>query len=333
MGLIQEDNAMRLRFWGTRGSIATPGPGTNHYGGNTSCIELTTPSGATIVLDCGTGARVLGNKLLADGKGSVCATILLTHTHWDHIQGFPFFAPLFVPGNHFQVYGPDESHLSLQDVLAGQMEHHYFPVELDQLAARISYQDLTEGTHEIAGLKVTAQHMNHPSPTLGYRIETRGASVCYLSDHEPFYEGIWRDGAAPGRLESIREPGDRRHAEYMRDADLVIHESQYTPEEYPAKRHWGHSTYEYVVQLAAAAGVRRLVLTHHDPSHDDTFIAAIEKLARDLAAKLGSNLDVTCAYEGLEVNVELPGSPDELDQLRGAVGAALCLERDSRVAE
>lgn len=313
---------MRLRFWGTRGSIATPGPGTNRYGGNTSCIELTTPTGGTIVLDCGTGARLLGNKMLVDGNGQVCATILLTHTHWDHIQGFPFFAPLFVPGNQFHVCGPDQWHLSLRDVLAGQMEHQYFPIELDQLAAHITFQELTEGTHDIAGLRVTAQQMNHPSPTLGYRIEADGASVCYLSDHEPFHEGIWRDGAEPGRLDSILDQGDRRHAEYMRGADLVIHESQYTPEEYPAKRHWGHSTYDYVLQLAAAAGVRRLVLTHHDPSHDDACMDAIQNRARELASELDRNLDVTCASEGLEVRIELPVPVTALGQLRGAVGAA-----------
>ena len=294
---------MRLRFWGTRGSIATPGQGTNHFGGNTSCIELTSDSGAHLIMDCGTGARLLGNHLIANTTGPVSASILFTHTHWDHIQGFPFFAPLFVPGNHFTVYGPEGSHLSLHDVLSGQMEHHYFPVELSQLAARIAYQDLSEGTHEVSGVKIYAQSMNHPSPTLGYRIEAHGASVLYLSDHEPFYEGVWREGAEPGRFESILEGGDRRHAEYMKDADLVIHESQYTPEEYPAKKNWGHSTFSYVVELAAAAGVRRLFLTHHDPSHDDLFVENIEQRARALAKELGSSMEVSCAYEGCEIEI------------------------------
>lgn len=292
---------MRLRFWGTRGSIATPGPATNHFGGNTSCLELTAQSGARLVLDCGTGARLLGNHLLTKGSGPVSAAILLTHTHWDHIQGFPFFAPLFAPGNSFAVYGPEGAHVSLRDVLAGQMEHHYFPVELDQLSARISYQDLAEGTHEIAGLCVAAQLMNHPSATLGYRVECDGKTVCYLSDHEPFYEGVWRDGAEPGLIESILDPGDRRHAEFMRDADVVVHEAQYTPEEYPSKRHWGHSSYPYVVELAAAAGVRCVLLTHHDPAHDDDFLRNLEKRARSLAKQIGSPIEVACAYEGLEV--------------------------------
>ena len=292
---------MRLRFWGTRGSIATPGAGTNFFGGNTSCIELTTPAGDCVVLDCGTGARLLGNQLLSRPSTPLNATILLTHTHWDHIQGFPFFAPLFVPGNSFAVYGPEGAHLSLRDVLAGQMEHHYFPVELDQLAARITYRDLAEGTHEIAGLQITAQCMNHPAATLGYRIQSNGKTICYLSDHEPYYDAVWRDDAQPGYLEAIRDSGDRRHAEFMRDADIVIHEAQYTPDEYPAKRNWGHSTYTYVVELAVAAGARSLVLTHHDPSHDDAFLRDVERRAKTLALERGSRMQVVCAYEGLEL--------------------------------
>jgi phosphoribosyl 1,2-cyclic phosphodiesterase len=302
---------MRLRFWGTRGSIAAPGPDTVHFGGNTSCIELSTNDGARMLLDCGTGARVLGNEWMKTARGPMNASILLTHTHWDHIQGFPFFAPLFSPSNRFAVYGPEGSHMSLRDVLAGQMEHHYFPVELDQLAARITYRDLSEGTYQVDGLRVSAQRMNHPSPTLGYRIEGDGVAVCYLSDHEPFAEEVWREGArAPARLDLIANEGDRRHAEYMANCDLVIHEAQYTPEEYLTKKNWGHSSYTYVVQLAAVAGVRRLFLTHHDPSHDDAFVARIEQRGQELAQRLGSPMEVQCAYEGCEVVVERSPVPN-----------------------
>ncbi len=271
---------MRVRFWGTRGSIATPGPGTNHFGGNTSCVELTTASGDLLIFDCGTGAHRLAAELMAQGKKAINANILLGHTHWDHIQGFPFFSPAFVKGNSVAIYGPEGSRGSLHDVLAGQMEFTYFPIELNQLPAAITYHDLTEGIHTIGGARVATQFLNHPAMTVGYRVEADGVAMVYLVDHEPFSDELWRAGAEPGRIESILHEGDRRHARFMADADLVIHDAQYTPEEYRSKKTWGHSTYDYVVQIAAAAGVRRVALTHHDPGHDDHFVADIERKAR-----------------------------------------------------
>ena len=171
---------MKVRFWGTRGSIATPGPGTTRFGGNTSCVELTTNSGALLIFDCGTGAHPLAAKLMAETQGAINANILLGHTHWDHIQGFPFFSPAFVKGNSAAIYGPEGSHGTLQKVLAGQMEFTYFPVELAQLPAAISYHDLTEGIHTIDGVRVAAQFLNHPAMTLGYRVEADGVVVVYL---------------------------------------------------------------------------------------------------------------------------------------------------------
>jgi len=295
---------MRIRFWGTRGSIAVPGPSTNHFGGNTSCVELTTENGDLIILDCGTGARQLGAALMAQGRMPINANILLGHTHWDHIQGFPFFTPAFVKGNAVAIYGPEGSRGSLQEVLAGQMEFTYFPVELTQLPAAITYHDLTEGIHTIAGTQVATQFLNHPAMTLGYRVEADGVAIVYLVDHERFSDELWRAGAESGRIESILHEGDRRHARFMADADLVIHDAQYTPEEYPSRKTWGHSTYDYVVQIAAAAGVRRVALTHHDPNHDDAFVAEIERKARDLALQCETGLDVFCAYEGCELVLE-----------------------------
>ena len=291
-----------VKFWGTRGSIPTPASWTRVYGGNTSCVEVRFED-TVFICGAGSGIREMGKDLMDRKPSPQSLHLLITHTHWDHIQGFPFFAPLFLPDNRFKVYGPEGAHLSLRDVLAGQMEHHYFPVELDQLAARISYQDLCEGSYEIDGMRVRAQQMNHPSPTLGYRIEAEGRCICYLCDHEPFCEDVWREGAPRGKFESILEDGDRRHAEYMQGADVVIHEAQYTPQEYPSKRHWGHSTYVYVVELAVLAGVSRLYLTHHDPTHDDEFVADVEKKAQELARSLNSKLEVCCAYEGCEITV------------------------------
>jgi CheY-like chemotaxis protein/phosphoribosyl 1,2-cyclic phosphodiesterase len=263
-------------------------------------VEVTTDAGALLILDCGTGAHPLAAALMT-GKKPIDASILLGHTHWDHIQGFPFFTPAFVPGNKVAIHGPEGSGGSLHHVLAGQMEYTYFPIELGQLAAAITYHDLTEGIHNIGGVRVAAQFLNHPAVTLGYRIEADGVVVVYLVDHEPFADELWRAGAEPGHVDSILHEGDRRHAVFMADADLVIHDAQYTPEEYPPKKTWGHSTYEYAVRVASAMRVRRLALTHHDPAHDDDFVADIEVKARALALQLGTGLDVFCAYEGCEL--------------------------------
>jgi CheY-like chemotaxis protein len=295
---------MKLRFWGTRGSIATPGPETNHFGGNTSCVQVTTASGDLLIFDCGTGAHRLAAALMAQGRKTIEANILLGHTHWDHIQGFPFFSPAFVKGNSVAIYGPEGSRGSLQHVLAGQMEFTYFPVDLNQLPAAITYHDLTEGVYAIGGTRVATQFLNHPAMTIGYRVEADGVAIVYLVDHEPFSDQLWRADAEPGRIESILHDGDRRHARFMADADLVIHDAQYTPAEYGPKKTWGHSTYDYVVRVAAAAGVKRVALTHHDPGHDDAFIEDIERNARALALQIGTGLDVFCAYEGCEIQVE-----------------------------
>ena len=295
---------MYLRFWGTRGSIATPGPSTIAFGGNTSCVEVVTNSGVRFIFDCGTGARPLGAHLMANAPKPISAIILLSHTHWDHIQGFPFFAPLFVQGNSFVVCGPQGANSSLPEVLSGQMEFTYFPVELAQLGAHLEYKDLTEGMHEEKGVRISTQFLNHPAIALGYRIEVDGASLLYLCDHEPYWEKLWHSDSEPGKLESILHEGDRRHALFMQNADVVIHDAQYTPEEYPGKKNWGHSTYSYVTQLAAAAGVKRLFLTHHDPTHNDAFLADIERRAQEIAVATGSPMLVSCAREGHEESFE-----------------------------
>ncbi|MEO8501548.1 MAG: response regulator [Vicinamibacteria bacterium] len=292
---------MKVRFWGTRGSIPAPGAGTVRFGGNTSCVEMTTDRGDCFIFDCGTGARALGNALMARTPPPASITILLSHTHWDHIQGFPFFAPLFVPGNKITVCGPEDSGRSLRDVLAGQMELPYFPLELGQLPATLTFRELGEGTHEFGRAQVVAQYLNHPAVTLGYRVQADDAALVYACDHEPFSKTSWHGEPPPSDIESIVHDGDQRHARLMAGAGLVIHDGQYTPEEYPSKKNRGHSTYEYAVGLAAAAGVGQLALTHHDPMHDDDAVAQIETRARAFALKFGNPLKVCCAYEGLEL--------------------------------
>jgi len=298
---------MEVRFWGTRGSIPTPGSHTVRFGGNTSCVEVRTAEGHIFIFDCGTGARPLGEALMAPPVAPVSASILFSHTHWDHIQGFPFFAPAFEPRNTIAVYGPEGGRRSLHDTLARQMELSYFPVELSQLPATLSYTDLGEGAHTIGGARIVAQYLNHPAVTLGYRVEADGAAVVYACDHEPFGGALWRTDAAPGPLELILHEGDRRHAHFLADADLVIHDAQYTPEEYRWRKSWGHSTFEYVVELACTAGVKRLALTHHDPSHDDAVVAEIERRARAVAERRRSPIEVFCAFEGCRARVEPRG--------------------------
>jgi phosphoribosyl 1,2-cyclic phosphodiesterase/CheY-like chemotaxis protein len=286
---------VRIQFWGTRGSIAKPGPSTARYGGNTPCVEVRSAR-TLIVLDCGTGGHALGQELISAGAQGARGHILISHTHWDHIQGIPFFAPLFVPGNEWDIYGPNGLGQSLREALAGQMQYTYFPVTLDQCGARIRYHDLVEGTFEIDDIKVSTQYLNHPALTLGYRLEVDGVAVVYCSDHESHSRLLATgNGNITGQ--------DLRHAEFMDRADLLIHDAQYTADEYQAKVGWGHSTVEYVMRLSEYAEVKRLALTHHDPLRDD---AALDRLLARAQAQLrenASSLDVFVAAEGQVVEV------------------------------
>jgi phosphoribosyl 1,2-cyclic phosphodiesterase len=287
---------VRIQFWGTRRSIATPGPDTGRYGGNTSCVEVRSARGTLVVLDCGTGGRSLAQKLMSESGGRR-GNILISHTHWDHIQGIPFFEPLYVPGNEWNVYGPKGLRESLREVLAGQMQYLYFPVSLEQCAANIRYHDLLEGSFAIDDIRVSARYLNHPALTLGYRLEVDGASVVYACDHEPYSRML---ALGKGRISGE----DLRHAEFMRGADLLVHDAQYTAQEYPAKMGWGHSPIEYVVKLAEQARVKRVALTHHDPRRDD---AAIERLMASVREM--TSVDIFAAREGQVV--ELEARPDK----------------------
>lgn len=291
---------MQVRFWGTRGSIATPGASTVRYGGNTSCIEVRSDSGAVILIDCGTGAHALG-RALQDAGEAQSGHILISHTHWDHIQGLPFFAPLFVAGNEWHIYGPRGLGQSLREVLAGQMEYAYFPVALNAFEARVHFHEVVEGGFSIGDVRITTQYLNHPALTVGYRIEADGATLVYASDHEPH-----SPEAAHGHA-GAAEGAEAAHLDFIRDADLLIHDAQYTAEEYPAKIGWGHSTIEYVIDMAAAADVRHVALFHHDPARTDDALDALIETAKARAA--GAGLHVSGAAEG------------ETITLRGADGA------------
>ena len=292
---------MQVRFWGTRGSIATPGQSTVRYGGNTSCVEVRSASGTLVLLDCGTGARALGELLMASDKQPVHGHILIGHTHWDHIQGLPFFAPLFVQGNEWDIYAPRGFEQSVHETLAGQMQYTYFPITLEQLRASIRYHEVVEGSLDVGDIRVTAQYLNHPALTLGYRLEADGVSVVYACDHEPHARHL---ATGSGGLTDR----DRRHVAFLAGADLVIHDAQYLAAEYEAKRGWGHSTVEYAVAACRSVGVRRLALTHHDPTRDDDAIDQIVSTLRGDAAAKASAMEVFAAAEGqvLELSAATP---------------------------
>jgi CheY-like chemotaxis protein len=203
------------------------------------------------------------------------------------------------------------------------MEFTYFPVNLTELPGKIVYRDLSEGSHEIDGVRVKTQYLNHPAICLGYRIEADGVSVVYLTDHEPFSDTLWRADAEPGKVESILHPGDRRHAEFMRGADLVLHDSQYTAREYPAKKNWGHSTYEYAVTLAATVGVKQLGLIHHDPLHDDATMLEIERQAIALAGQFANGPSVFCACEGSSLLVHPTAGVSQAEPIQHAGSSRL----------
>jgi len=281
-----QEKAAWLKFWGVRGSIPTPGPGTVRYGGNTSCVELRA-GGEHIIFDAGSGIRPLGLSLLAE-KRDLDLTLLLTHTHWDHIQGFPFFVPAYQARHRIHVLGYEGSLHNLQTTLAGQMENPYFPVSLAQMPGNIIIEEVNKSLFNVGPLSVRTCQTKHPGMTVGYRVETAGGAVCYVPDHE----------SAPGETSAAV-------SDLIQGAEILMLDSQYTAEEYPSKKGWGHGCLDDVVRVARDAGVKRLFLFHHDPSHDDAFLDRMLAHARTIS---GPEMVVDAAREGEVVELAAVGA-------------------------
>ncbi|MEM7524734.1 MAG: MBL fold metallo-hydrolase [Pseudomonadota bacterium] len=298
---------MKIRFWGTRGSIPKPRPQMMKYGGDTACVELRSASGQIVVLDCGSGAHDLGRALAAEPNKPAGAALLFSHTHWDHIQGLPFFAPLFIPGNEWDIYAPRGLSQSLRETLSGQMQYSYFPISLEDMGATIRYHELVEGDFTIGDIRVSARYLDHPALTLGYRFEVDGVAVVYACDHESVARKAIPDA-------DDLAGSERGHVEFLKGADLVIHDAQYTSAEYPDKVGWGHSTFDYAAEVCNAAGVGRLLVTHHDPERTDD---QLDRIIADLSAAskaAGRTMAIGAAAVG--VVVELSGEDGASDPRR-----------------
>jgi phosphoribosyl 1,2-cyclic phosphodiesterase len=259
---------IRLKFWGVRGSIPTPGPNTVKIGGNTSCVEVRCDE-QLIIFDGGTGLRALGEELIKESP--IRASMFFSHVHWDHIQGFPFFIPALAPGNHFDLYGGKNVTATLAETLSGQMNFPNFPLTLEQMAADMVFHQFEDGQNvDLAGgVQVQALPLNHPNGCYGYRLEYQGKAIAYCTDTEH------------------RESPDKNVLALAKDAELFVYDCQYTPDEYTgevgvSRVGWGHSTYEEGARMAKLAGAKRLLLFHHDPGHSDDDIYDIERRAREL---------------------------------------------------
>jgi len=305
--------SIRVRFWGVRGSVPCPGPETVKYGGNTSCLELRFgEEDRLIVIDAGTGIRELAGHIMKNDlpKGPIKTELFLTHTHWDHIMGFPFFIPIFVPNTELKVFGPvtyEED--TLDKIVGGMLTYRYWPVRLTELAAKIEYFNLKEGSQDLGGgLWLTTKYLNHPILVLGYRFEYRGKVFCTAYDTEPFCNVFDVSPGDPSYDEEAVKEGAMAAQEendkvvsFFKGADILIHDSQYTHKEYiSSKLGWGHSSFEHSVNVAHKAGVKKLLLFHHDPDRSDAELELIEKKIQ-AAAGGKTSLEVMIAREGMTV--------------------------------
>ncbi|MCX7958656.1 MAG: MBL fold metallo-hydrolase [Deltaproteobacteria bacterium] len=270
---------MRLTFWGTRGSIPSPGRGREYYGGNTTCVELITGSGTQIIIDAGTGIRELGNNMLKNKIKAKDSYFLLTHFHWDHIQGLPFFVPAYITGNSFTVMGVEKDPEKLKEIISGQMKIPYFPVGLDTMQNQLVFKSLFPYGYDLNGTKVYYTLTNHPQETLAFKFEENGKTITFMTDCE------LNSGARDAKTMEF-------FASFCKNSDYLIVDSQFTEEELPNRFGWGHSSNMDALKLAEISGSKTLILFHHDPAHNDDFI---DKMVRDVVSAANEQrLNINC---------------------------------------
>ena len=302
---------MNVRFWGVRGSYPVPGPSTNRFGGNTSCVQVVPSNGALLIIDGGTGIRRLGKELMAGAfrQGLGTCHLLISHTHWDHIQGLPFFAPLYVAGNQINIYARQRE-VHLNTIFCSQTADPYFPVSLEDVAAQVTYTDLADGARFAAGgVQVRCARLNHPFIAIGYRIDADGSSIAYVSDTGPFSDVLLEHEYIASRpdlsLPPLQPDAAKLQAmragvvDLCRGCDLVIYDTMFRMDEYLTRPHWGHSSPEHALEICHEAGAGCLVLFHHAPDRSD---ADVEEHL--VTARRGARLRVLAAAEGMEVEVD-----------------------------
>ena len=267
-----------LDFWGVRGTLPVPGHNSLRYGGNTSCVTLRFQKERLFIFDAGTGIKVLSDYMAKLYKGKISGKLFISHSHWDHINAIPFFAPLYKPGNEFEICGPAQGNVTVMDMVSAQMDDVYFPITINEFGARVYFQDLREDSYELDGIEVQTMMLSHPGYCLGYRINYKGRSICYITDNEMFPEDHdYHDDAYNKKLEN-----------FVRGADALITDSTYFDEEYTPKAGWGHSCLSEVTRLAHNAEVKVLYLFHHDPDQSDDDIDRKLETVNNALLKLNS---------------------------------------------
>jgi len=306
---------MQITFWGVRGSYPVPGAATVRYGGQTSCVEARTAGGETLIVDAGTGMRALGNKLFREAPAPQHYHVLLSHVHWDHIQGLPFFSPAYVPGTKISVYALLTAADELHQVIGGITRHEFFPMPLEAVPAVFEFHQVEPGVEfDVNGFHITPIALNHPFGSVGYRIDGDSSSWAYVSDTAPFNQVLHKQHFLSGP-EPLSED-DKLALAAMRDAlvrrlegvDTVVYDTHFLPDEYAKFPHYGHSTPDQAIEICVEANVRRLVLYHHAPSHGDDQMDRIAAEYLSQGAKRG--IEVLTSFEGMTLPIGPPAGPE-----------------------